>query len=176
MNVRDPLDLLPLRQFVAASGEAAEEFAGQALLVALGRPGKFLLARHGPGAQILACNEHALAEAQAMLRRTYGDLVRFGEPNVHSWVDAAAGHVMLPQVYLRIDASRSHARELLKLLEDRGAHERQADLQRHRVIVRSEMPLARSLGITREIGEVTDGAAHVMSWLLRYEATKGGVQ
>ena len=174
MNVRDPLDLLPLRQFVGATGDAASEFAGQALLGALGRPGKYVLARHGQGAQILACNEHALADAQAMLRRTYGDLVSFGEPNVHRWLDAKAGVVMVPVVYLRIDAPRSHARDLLKLLEERGAHERQADLQRHRVIVRSEMPLSRSLGVTREIGEATDGAAHVMSWLLRYEAAKGG--
>ena len=176
MNVRDPLDLLPVRQMVGARGEAADAFAAQALLDGLGQAGKYLVARHGQGAQILAANELALADAQAMLRRAYGPLVRFGEPNVHTYLDAKAGGLMVPVVYLRIDAPRSHWQDLLQLLADRCAQSKQADLQRHRVIVRAELELSRAIGVTREIGELTDGAAHVLSWLLRYQPANGGVE
>lgn len=173
MNVREPLDLLPVRQRVGASGEAAEAFASQALLDALCRPGKYRVVRHGQGAQILAANEFALAEAQAMLGRAYGPLVTFGEPGVHTWLDADAGTLMVPVVYLRIDAPRSHWQDLLQLLADRSAQSKQADLQRHRVVVRAEMELSRAMGVTRQIGEVTDGAAQVLSWLMRYQPAGG---
>ncbi|MCE3270959.1 MAG: hypothetical protein K0S57_1356 [Ramlibacter sp.] len=169
MNVREPLDLLPVRQLVGASGDAAEAFASQALLDALCRPGKYRVMRHGQGAQILAANEFALAEAQAMLGRAYGALVTFGEPGVHTWLDAEAGALMVPVVYLRIDAPRSHWQDLLQLLADRSAQSKQADLQRRRVVVRAEMELSRSMGVTRQVGEVTDGAAQVLSWLTRYQ-------
>jgi hypothetical protein len=169
MNVREPLDLLPVRQLVSASGEAAEAFASQALLDALCRPGKYQVVRHGQGGQILATNEFALADAQAMLNRAYGSLVTFGEPGVHTWLDTEAGALMVPVVYLRIDAPRSHWQDLLQLLADRSAQSKQADLQRRRVVVRAEMELSRSMGVTREIGEVTDGAAQVLSWLMRYQ-------
>jgi translation elongation factor EF-G len=76
---------------------------------------------------------------------------------------------MVPVVYLRIDAPRSHWQDLLQLLADRSAQSKQADLQRRRVVVRAEMELSRSMGVTRQIGEVTDGAAQVLSWLMRYQ-------
>jgi hypothetical protein len=175
MNVRDPLDLLPVRQMVGARGDAAQAFAGQGLLDDLGRPGKFLVARHGQGGQILAAGELALAEAQALLRSAYGPLVTFGDPNVHTYVDDKAGALMVPVMYLRIDAPRTHWQDLLQLLADRSAQSKQADLQRHRVIVRAELALSNAIGVTREIAELTDGVAQVLSWLLRYEPVKGGV-
>lgn len=173
MNVREPLDLLPVRQLVDASGDAAQAFAGQELLDALCRPGKYRVVRHGQGAQILAANEFALAEAQAMLGRAYGALVTFGEPGVHTWLDGEAGALMVPVVYLRIDAPRSYWQDLLQLLADRNAQSKQADLQRHRVVIRAEMELSRSMGVARQIGELTDGAAQVLSWLMRYQPAGG---
>jgi translation elongation factor EF-G len=76
---------------------------------------------------------------------------------------------MVPVVYLRIDAPRSYWQDLLQLLADRSAQSKQADLQRRRVVVRAEMELSRSMGVTRQICEVTDGAAQVLSWLTRYQ-------
>jgi hypothetical protein len=43
------------------------------------------------------------------------------------------------------------------------------DQQRHRVVVRAEIRLARLLGLEDEILALGDGSAHVLCWLLRYE-------
>lgn len=169
MSARDPIDLLPLRQMVAASGDAARVFAGQAMLDWLSRPGRYQLVACGGSAQILAASEWALAEAQVVLRQAYGDLVRFGIPAVHTYVDADSGAAMVPVIFLRIDAARQHAAGLQALLQGRGAQLREVDLQSRRVVLRAELELGRALGLQREIGELTDGAAHILSWLVRYQ-------
>jgi hypothetical protein len=169
MNVRDRLDLLPLRQMVSAAGDAAIVFAKQGLLDGLARPGKYQLARHGEGGQILAGSEAALGEARLVLRQAYGEAITFGVPAVHTYVDTQAETLMVPVMFLRVDAPRRHAQAVRQLLAGRGAEIQEVDMQRHRVILRGELELARSLGLHHEIGELTEGAAHVLSWLLRYE-------
>jgi hypothetical protein len=170
MNVRDRLDLLPLRQMVNAAGDAAVVFATQPLLDGLARPGKYHLVRHGAGGQIQAGSEPALEEAQLVLRQAYGTSITFGAPTVHTYVDTQSETLMVPVMFLRVDAARRHAHELRELLETREARIQEVDLQRHRVVLRAELPLSRSLGLQSDIGGRTQGQAHVLSWLLRYEA------
>lgn len=167
--LRDPFDLLPLRQVVRPSGAAAPAFARQSLLDGLSRPVRFRISRYGEGGQILAVSEQALSEGRAVLRQAYGDLVSFGAPTVHTYVDPQREMLMEPLMYMRIDAPKAQRRELLALLEDRGAELQEVDQQRHRVVVRAEIRLARLLGLEREILALGDGSAHVLCWLLRYE-------
>jgi hypothetical protein len=152
MNVRDRLDLLPLRQMVSAAGDAQIVLARQGLLDWLAKPDKYRIVRHGDGGQILAVSELALAEARSVLRQAYGPLVTFGIPTVHTYVDTQSETLMVPVTFLRIDAPRSHAQQLRGLLADRGAEIKEMDLQRQRVVIRAEMELARSLGLQRQAG------------------------
>lgn len=169
MQARDRLDLLPLRQLVTADGDAAGVFSRPGLLGCLSRPERYRIASHGSGGQILAAGERALAEAQVVLRNAYGASLHFAPATVHSFVDAATQALMVPVIFLRVDAPRSHARELQQLLAYRSAHVKDVEVQRDRVVMRAEMELSRSLGLERRILEVTDGAVHILSWLLRYE-------
>jgi hypothetical protein len=168
MNVLDRLDLLPLRQMVRATHDASLVLARQELLDGLADPDKYRIVRHGQGGQILAVNEPALAEAQLVLRQAYGSAITFGAPAVHTYFDQTAGRLMVPVLFLRVDAPRGFARQLREMLDARAAQIQDCDLQRHRVVVRAELEMARSLGVQREVGELTDGTAHVLSWLLRY--------
>jgi hypothetical protein len=79
----DRLDLLPLRQLVRATHASRTPLAGQGLLAALSRPERFRILRHGGGAQILARNGLALAEAQLLLRQVCGSSIAFGTPTAH---------------------------------------------------------------------------------------------
>ena len=169
MNSRDRLELLPLRQMVSASGDAALRFARQDLLDGFGRPDRYRLKSHGAGGQILASGDLALAEARAVLAQAYGASVSFGVPTVHTYRDTPSGILMVPVIFLRVDAPRPHAHELRQLLARRGAELKEVDLKRHRVVVRAELELSRALGVAAEIGALTDGAAQVLSWLLRYQ-------
>jgi hypothetical protein len=169
LPTRDPHDLLPLRQVVRPSGEAAPAFARQSLLDGLSRPVRFRINRYGEGGQIRAVSEQALSEARAVLRQAYGDLVSFGAPTVHTYEDPQREILMEPLMFMRIDAPKSQRRQLLELLEERGAELQEVDQQRHRVVVRAEIRLARLLGLENEILELGDGSAHVLCWLLRYD-------
>ena len=169
MNVRDKLDLLPLRQVVRATGDALPAFARPALMEWLSRPDRYRIVGHGSGGQILAASEWALADAQLVLRQAYGPLVTFGSPAVHTYVDPREECLMVPVIFLRIDAPRVHARELQQVLAEHGAVLQEVDLQRAGVVLRAEIALSRALGLPRRIGELTDGAAHILSWLIRYE-------
>jgi hypothetical protein len=169
MNVRDKLDLLPLRQMVIAAGEAAPVFARQPLLDWLSRPDRYQIIRHCDGGQILAANEHALAEARTVLRQAYGALVTFAAPAVHSYMDCDGEVPMVPIIFLRIDAPRAHAQELQRRLAERCASMKEVDLQRDRVVLRAEMEMCRALGFARKLEELTGGAAHLVSWLVRYD-------
>src|SRR4051794_28270188 len=167
-DVRNKLDLLPLRQMVSAGGDAALGLAGQGLLDSLSKPGRFQIIRHGHGAQILAASEFALMKAQAVLRQAYGELVVFGTTTVHTYVDPQSQAPMVPVMFLRIDAPRAHLKELLALLDARAADNSEIDMQRARVVIRTGMELSRALGLQRQVQESTDGSAHVLCWLSGY--------
>lgn len=169
VNVRDALDLLPWRQMVSVEGDAARGLARECFPRWLAKPDQYRIDSHGHGGRILAVSELALAHARAALLRAYGCALTFGMPNVHTYVDPQVGAVMVPVMFLRVDAPRSHAHALRQLLADRGAEIKEVDLQRHRVLLRAELEMSRSLGMERAIGELTGGAAHVLSWLLRYQ-------
>lgn len=173
MVAHDRLELLPLRQMVTVDSQAAGNFPRQGLLDWLSRADRYRIISHGHGGQILAVSERALAEARLVLRQAYGPLVSFGIPTVHSYVDTQAETLMVPVMFLRVDAPRAHARELQQMLQERSAGLREVDLQRDRVVVRAEMELSRSLGLEREIDVLTDGSAHLLSWLVRYQAASG---
>jgi hypothetical protein len=168
--LRDPLDLLPLRQTVTPAGDAASAFATRGLLDWLSKPDRFQIISHGNGGQILAIGELALAEAQQLLRQAYGALVGFGAPTVHTYVDPQAGCLMVPVMFLRVEAPRAYACELLRIVEGRCARVQEVDVQKHRVVLRAEIRLANLIGLERAIVEATGGAAHILCWLLRYEA------
>ena len=169
MHVRDRFDLLPLRQMVTVNGEAAPAFARQGLPEWLSKQGRYQIVGHECGGQILAVNELAMAEAQLVLRQAYGSSISFGIAAVHSYMDPDTQAVMVPVMFLRIDAPRSHARGLQQMLMERCAEMKKVDLQRDRVVIRAELELARALGLERHVGELTEGAAYVLSWLLRYQ-------
>lgn len=171
--MRQCLDLLPLRQQVLACGEAVPVFARQGLLDWLSRPGRYQILSHGSGGQILAANERALEEARSLLRSAYGDAVRFGLATLHTWVDIARETLMVPVMAVRVEAPRAHARELHRMLVDRGARLQEIDLQEGRVVLRAEVMLARVLGLEMEVDALAEGAAHVVVWLARYERARG---
>ena len=169
MHVRDRSDLLALRQMVSVRDDAAFVFAGQGLLNWLSRPDRFQIIGHGNGAQILAASEFALAEARTVVRRTYGDLVKFGAPTVHTYLDPETQAPMVPVMFLRIDAPRRHKEELLDLLKARAANMTTVDVQRDRVVIRAELELSRALGLQCQVHASTDdGSAHFLCWLLGY--------
>lgn len=170
---RDRLDLLPLRQMVTAQADAARAFARQDLLDWLGRPERFRIVSHPGGGQILATGERALEDARAVLRQAYGAALRFGIPTVHSFVDRATGSLMVPVIFVRVDAARGHAPQLQRILAARSADVREVELQKDRAVIRAEIALARSLGLEQEVMQATLGAAHILSWLLRYERADG---
>jgi hypothetical protein len=170
MQFRDKLDLLPLRQAVTPAGDAASAFATRGLLDWLSKPDRFQIISHGHGGQILAIGELALTEAQQLLRQAYGALVGFGEPTVHTYVDPQAGCLMVPVMFLRVEAPRAHATELLRIVEGRAARVQEVDVQKHRVVLRAELRLSRLIGLERAIVDATGGSAHILCWLLRYEA------
>ncbi|MBK0392466.1 hypothetical protein [Ramlibacter algicola] len=167
--MRDPFDLLPLRQLVTANGDAVPAFASQPLLDLLSRPGSFRIVRHGAGGQILAGSGTALAEARRVLERAYGTCVSFGIPSVHTYVDPEAGTSMVPILFMRIDAMRSHRAPLQQVLAECGACTLEIEQRRDRVLVRAEIELSRTLDVEERIAEATGGDAHVLSWLVRYQ-------
>lgn len=168
MHVRDPLDLLPLRQLLHVHGEAPTPFAHRGALEWLSRPDRFRVVSHGAGGQVLAASELALAEARVVLQQACGDSVRFGSVAVHSYVDTREEVLMVPVMFLRIDAPRCHREELATLLQARGADLKELDLQRDRVVLRAELEFGRALGLHREVQELADGSAHFLSWLRGY--------
>jgi hypothetical protein len=170
MNVRDELDLLPLRQLVALGGESPDAFGDRSAWDCLSRPGSFRIVSHGRGGQILACSERSLADARSVLRQAYGGLVRFGTPTVHTYVDPQKGGLMLPVVYLRVDAPRPYAAALQNALAECGCSVQGVDRRRDALVIRAELELARALGLQERIGELTDGTALVLSWLAGYRA------
>lgn len=174
MQVRDRLDLFPLRQMIGATGDAALVFARQGLLDWLSKPDRFQIIGHGQGGQILAASEVALADARALLHRTYGDLITFRPATVHTYVDAQAGTLMVPIMFVRIDAPRRHMHDLLQLLKALTASVKESAVQRDRAVLRAELEFARAFGLERQVEELTDGSAHVLSWLLRYQRPAPG--
>ena len=161
-------DLLPLRQCVIPSGDAVPVFARQGLLDWLSRPERFQITSHGTGGEILAASEGALADARAVLRQAYGELVGFGQVAVDCRTDPATGASLVPIMFLRIDAPRRLAAWLVELLRRRAAQVQDVEPQRERVVVRAEIALAQLLGLEQEVLAASDGAAQVLSWLLRY--------
>ncbi|GAB3757529.1 hypothetical protein GCM10028796_01810 [Ramlibacter monticola] len=167
------LDLLPLRQKVGATHGKPLALGGQNLLDALSRPDRFRILRHGAGGQILARNGLALAEAQHLLRQAYGGVVAFECPTVHTVMDRATGKLLVPLMFLRIDAPRAYRLDLLRLLAPCSLKPDATTLERGRIVVRAELPLARLIGLERQVIDRTDGAAHVLCWLARYGPVSG---
>jgi hypothetical protein len=177
MEAFDTQDLLPLRQLVHAAHAGTTGLGSQSLLDGLSRRGRFRILRYGPGAQVLARNGLALAEAQLVLRQAYGTSIDFGTPTIHRVIDHASGRILVPMMFLRVDAPRAFRHELLQIFAERSTRPGQVDVQRHRVRVCMESPLARLIGVERQILECTDGAADVLCWLARYgHAADGGSQ
>jgi hypothetical protein len=83
-------------------------------------------------------------------------------------VDTREEVLMVPVMFLRIDAPRCHRAELAALLEARGAALAEVDVQRDRVVLRGELEFAAALGLHREVQELADGSAHFLSWLQGY--------
>ncbi|HSW15578.1 MAG TPA: hypothetical protein VLJ86_00010 [Ramlibacter sp.] len=167
------LDLLPLRQTMAPSGDVGLVFPRQELLERLSKPDRYRILVHGAGGgQILAASEFALAQARVLLQQAYGALVTFGAISVHTYVDPHTKRLMAPVMFVRIDAARAHMRELLEALEARAARLHEVDAQRGRIVIRAELEFCRALGLEREFMDVTDGSAHLLSWLLGYEQAR----
>lgn len=164
------LDLLPLRQRLRPATSAGLAFASRDLLESLSRPGKFQIVGLGEGGQIMAANELALAEARFLLQQTYGDLLVFESATVHTYTDPVLQAVMVPVMFARIDAPKAHVHTLIQRLKDRGAEPQKNDIHRRRVILRAEAPLAGLLGFGKEVLDLTNGSAQLLTWLLRYQA------
>jgi hypothetical protein len=183
MQVFDTLELLPLRQMLSATREAATGFGDQGLLERLSRPNRFRILRQGPGGQILACNGLALAEAQRVLQQVYGSSIAFARPTAHTLIDHATRTVLVPVMFLRIDAPRAYRQELLRMLKDRCAGLAEAGSGRNRIVIRAETRLSELLGVETQVLERTNGSADLLCRLLRYSpasdstpAADGGTQ
>jgi len=170
MNAFDMLDLLPLRQMVHARHATAAGLASRLRLDGLSRPDHFRILRHGAGGQILARNGLALAKAQAVLQHACGQSIDFAPPTAHRVIDHATGAILVPMMFLRVDAPRAFRQELLQLLAERSIAPGEIALQRRRIVARVEAPLTALIGLERQIVERTDGAAHILCWLSRYSA------
>jgi hypothetical protein len=167
MEAFDTLDQLPLRQMVRATRPSETPVAGWRGLEGLSRPDRFRILRHGSGGQILARNGLALAEAQVVLRHAYGSSIDFGAPRVHHVIDHATGMILVPIMFLRVDAPRAYRQELLQILLQRSQASAISTL-RDRVVVRTESPLAALIGLERQILDRTNGAAQILCGLSRY--------
>jgi hypothetical protein len=150
---QNKLDLLPLRQHLRPATSAGLAFASRDLLESLSRPGKFQIVGLGEGGQVMAANEFALAEARLLLQQAYGDFLVFENASAHTYTDPVLKTVMVPVMFARIDAPRAHAHTLIQRLKDRGA-----------------APLAGLLGFGKEVLDLTNGSAQLLTWLLRYQA------
>jgi hypothetical protein len=168
LDAFDALELLPLRQMVRPAQGSANLFAAPGILQALSRRDRFRILRHGGGGQILARNGLALAEAQLMLRQAYGPCIAFGTPTAHRVIDHATGTILVPMMFVRIDAPVAYRQELLQLLAQRSAPAGEIASERDRIVLRMESPLARLIGLERQVLEGTDGAAQILCWLSRY--------
>lgn len=168
--VPEGLDLFPLRQLVRASGDAERMFASQHLLDWLARPHRYRIVPHGAGGQICAVGTPALEEARGLLQQAYGGLVDFGGVTIHSYVDRDTGTRMAPVMFLRVDAPRVHGPALRQLFREAGIAAPDVDFQKDRMVARVEVPLSALPDLERAIDAVTDGTAHIMSWLLGYRA------
>jgi hypothetical protein len=169
MPVPERLDHLPLRQMVSGTGDTALVFAGQGLLDWLSRPDRYQIIGHGTGGQIMAASERSLGEAQGVLRQAYGPLIQFGMPSVHTIVDAGTGTLMVPVVFMRIDAPRRASDPLQQLLAARSATRVEVEVQRERVILRAELDLRKSLGLEQQVTQAAGDTTHILSWLVRYQ-------
>ena len=170
MRPQNKLDLLSLRQRLRPAAATGLVFASRDLLESLSRPNKFQIVGLGDGGQIMAANELALAQARLILEQAYGDLLIFESVTVHTYMDPVLKTLMVPVMFLRIDAPRAHAHALIQRLKDRGAAPQKVDIERKRVVLRAEVPLTDLIGLRKEVLEFTDGSAQVLSWLLRYQA------
>jgi translation elongation factor EF-G len=162
---------LPLRQCFWAVPDSAVVFPTPGFLDWLSRADKFSIKGYGNGGEGLAANEHALAEAQLVLKQAFGSLVAFGEPTVHTYVDG--GEAMVPVMLVRVDAPRAHAAALLARLSARRAVIDDAEARPGRMVVRAAARLSDLLGFHREFLELTEGSGHVLCWLDRYERVDG---
>lgn len=168
MNAFDTLDRLPLRQMVRATHANATGLGGGRGLDGLSRPERFRILRHGRGAQILARNGLALAEAQVVLQHACGSSIDFETPSVHRVIDHATGTILAPMMFVSIDAPRAYRQELLQMLAQRTAQPGEIAIRRHRIVVRLESPLACLIGLERQVLEATDGSAQIVCRLSRY--------
>lgn len=57
---------------------------------------------------------------------------------------------------------------MLDLLQARGGRKLDVDVQRGRTILRAEVDLSRALDLQTQVYALTDGTAHVLSWLQGY--------
>jgi hypothetical protein len=168
MEAFDTLDLMPLRQVVRATHASRAGWCAQSLLDALSRPDRFRILRLGAGGQILARNGLALAEAQRLLRHAYGASIDFATPTAHRVIDHATGATLVPLMFLRVDAPRSFRQELLQMLAERSTAPGEVAMQRDRMVLRMESPLASLIGLERQILERSEGEARILCSLARY--------
>lgn len=168
MNAFDTQDRLPLRQTVRASRATAAGLGGGRGLDGLSRPDRFRILRLGSGGQILARNGLALTEAQVVLQHACGRSIEFAPPSVHRVIDHATGVILAPMMFVRIDAPRRYRQALLQMLAQRSVQQRDVAVQRDRIVVRTEAPLASLIGLERQVLESTGGAARIVCRLSRY--------
>ncbi len=172
MRSPNRLDLLALRQGLRPASADLPALHDPGLLASLSRSDSFQIGRHGSAVEIRAATELALAQARLVLQQACGEQLDFGDAFAHTWVDPVSGLTMAPVMFLRIDAPKVHAHALLERLKERGAVVQRTDIERKRIVLRGEAWLADLIGFGRDVLELTDGSAQVLSWLLRYDALR----
>jgi hypothetical protein len=160
---------LPLRQRWQLLGDSAPASAAPPLRDTVPVRSKFALIPQGAGGEIWALNERALREGRAAVSAGHGEGVRFGELQVHTYVDPVRRVPMEPLMFVKVNARREHLDVLLQQLRARGARMHEVELQKQRVVLRAEARLARLLGLEEAVLAVGRHSAQVFSWLVRYE-------
>ncbi|RYH63589.1 MAG: hypothetical protein EON54_07815 [Alcaligenaceae bacterium] len=157
----------PLRQCVM-SAEAC--FSRVGVVDSMCRRDRYFLKSDGVSARLFAANESALEEARVAASETYGPLILFGIPEIHSYLDEESEQTVHPVMFLRIRAQRAFAGAIIEELDRRFATVIEEYVEREFVVVRAEARLSDLLGCSQTLKRLTHASTAIWTWLLRYEA------
>jgi translation elongation factor EF-G len=99
------------------------------------------------------------------LRANFGNQIRVGAPEIRSHCGVS---IEEPHMGLRVRCLRGHFAVVRADLASRGALIVEAELTGRSGLVRATKPLARLLGYSQCLAQLTEGTAHGVLWLSHY--------
>lgn len=132
---------------------------------------EFALSASRRGLHVLARNEDGLSEPVDVLRDIYGPSLEVGSPTVRL---IEGVQVQEPIMHVRISLERRYLETVKPALLRRGATLEEEYARSRLAVLRFEAPLARLLGLTAELKQLTSGTARNWIVLSHYALVTGG--